>query len=127
MTNLKMTQLNEALIIITAVKVMLMPTAVSIFFETPKKMQSPRNLVKTKLFMRDAAIKSSKSFVNSLLIYSSLMPLVTRRLFLKEPDGDPVEKGHEYPDGKKTTSGQDHDEKGLRMNDRHAPERPFAE
>jgi hypothetical protein len=53
------------------VKVMLMPTAVSIFFETPKNMQRPRNLVKTKLFIRDADMMISRSFVNSLLILLS--------------------------------------------------------
>jgi hypothetical protein len=51
----KTTQLKAALITITAVKVILIPTAVSIFFETPKKMHKPRNLVKTKLFINDAA------------------------------------------------------------------------
>jgi hypothetical protein len=68
---LKMTQLIAALIIMTAVKVMLIPTAVSIFFDTPKNMQRPRNLVKTKLFIRDADMMISRSFVNSLLILLS--------------------------------------------------------
>jgi hypothetical protein len=71
-----MSQLSAALIIITAVKVILIPTAVSIFFETPKNIQRPRNLVKTKLFIRDAAITSSKSFVESILIYFSLLKLI---------------------------------------------------
>jgi hypothetical protein len=46
---------------------MLMPTAVSIFFETPKKMQRPRNLVNTKLFISEAATTNSKSFPKSII------------------------------------------------------------
>ena len=93
MIKVKMTQLMAALIIITETKVMLMPTAVSIFLETPKKMQRPRNLVKTKLFIRDADTISSNIFVNSLLIHSP--PLVRRVRALRRISRiDPVEKGH---------------------------------
>jgi hypothetical protein len=72
-TYVKATQLRPAAMVITDVKVMLIPTDVSIFLDTPKKIQRPRNLVKTKLFITEAAIKSSKSFPNSVCITSSLI------------------------------------------------------
>src|SRR3989338_11348762 len=62
----KTTQLNAELITITEVKVILIPTAVSILFETPKKIHKPKNLVNTKLFINDAATTNSKSFPKSI-------------------------------------------------------------
>jgi hypothetical protein len=67
----KIIQLNAALIIITEVKVMLIPSAVSIFLETPKNIHRPRNLVKTKLLIKDAAMIISRSFPNSIVSYLS--------------------------------------------------------
>ena len=64
-TYLNAAQLSAALIIITKVKVILIPTAVSIFLETPKKMQRPRKRVKTKLLISEALTTNSKSFIAS--------------------------------------------------------------
>jgi hypothetical protein len=62
MINVYTTQLKAALTTITAVKVILMPTAVSIFLDTPKKMQRPRNMVKTKLLIKADETTNSNSF-----------------------------------------------------------------
>jgi hypothetical protein len=79
-----MIQLRAELIIMTDVKVMLMPTAVSILRDTPKNMQRPRNRVKTKLLISEAETISSKSFENSIVIDDtpSRQDMVFERIFL---------------------------------------------
>jgi hypothetical protein len=59
-----MNQLKAAPIIMTAVKVKLMPMDVSIFLVTPKKMQRPRYREKTKLLMRAEAMNIVRTFSN---------------------------------------------------------------
>ena len=84
-------------------------------------MQRPRYLVKTKLFMSEEAINSSKRFSISGL------PPDPPRPASKESDVDPVEQAHQNADCKKPSCREDHDEHRSEINDRDSPKRALSE
>ncbi len=63
-----MPQVASEAIVMTKMTARLMPTAVSIFFDTPRKGQMPKNRVKTKLLMRMAPKKMAKRLDTTLCL-----------------------------------------------------------